>query len=470
MLYVPAPDIGPRTAAHALNRLGYGARPGEVGRLLAGGIDRWIEDQLDAPADPDLEARLRAYPALTYPIAQVLQAYAADQRSIATVLDQLFTAKMVRAVHGRNQLQEVLADFWFNHFNVFVGDGFDRFSIHDYERVAIRPHVLGRFQDLLAATANHPTMMFYLDNYLSTVSRTDPRTGRLIQGLNENYGRELLELHTVGVDAGYTQEDVFECARAFTGWGIDQRQGVFVFRAANHDTGSKRVFGLDLAAGGQKEDGERVIEHLARHPSTAAFVSRKLARRFVADDPPASLVQKMASRFLATGGDIREVLRTMIGSPEFWAPAFDGSVKPKTPIEFVASAIRAVDGQVNAGRGVLNALQTLGMPLFGCIPPTGYSDRGSDWLDPSAQINRMNFAMDLVSGALAGVSADPRAAALGGSLDSARSVAEAVSANVFGRGLPPSSIEAVSGVSSTGASVATKVVGLLLAGPDFQRR
>src|SRR4030095_2430725 len=214
-------DLGPRVAAHLLRRIGYGPRPGDIGRVLRQGLERYVEEQLAPPGDPELDTRLRRLTTLDYSIGQVLAAYNANNSAIGPILDEFYLARLIRAAHGRNQLQEVLVDFWFNHFNVFIGDGFDRYSTPAYERDAIRPHVLGRFRDMLGCTAAHPAMLFYLDNYLSTVSRGDPRTGRLIQGLNENYGRELMELHTVGVDAGYTQEHGVAAARCFTGGNLD---------------------------------------------------------------------------------------------------------------------------------------------------------------------------------------------------------------------------------------------------------
>jgi len=370
-------------------------------------------------------------------------------------------------VHSRNQLEEVLADFWFNHFNVNLNENFVRYSIMAYERDAIRPHVLGRFRDLLGAVAAHPAMLYYLDNYLSTASRVV--NGKLVQGLNENYGRELLELHTVSVDAGYTQEHVFDAARCFTGWGIDNTgtTGGFLYRSGNHDTGAKSVFGLNLPAGGGRDDGEKLLDYLAAHPSTAHFISKKLARRFVADDPPGSLVDKMAGTYLGSGGDIRQVLRTMIGSTEFWAEAF-GSGKPRTPSEFTFAALRAADVQVNSARGVSAALSAMGMPLFQCIPPTGYSDRGADWLNPSSQLARMNFALDLTSGGVAGVTVERSAS---GNPEDPRSIASAVNAEIFGKGLSAATMGAIGRLAAGGpVSMAVRGLGLALASPDMQVR
>jgi uncharacterized protein (DUF1800 family) len=469
----PSPvEIGPRVAVHLLNRIGFGPRPGDVERVLGIGLDRYVQEQLDAPADPELDTRLRGLTTLGYPISQVLADYNADQRSVATVLDELNTAKIIRAVHGQNQLQEVLVDFWFNHFNVYVQDGFARYSTAAYERDAIRPYALGRFRELLGATAAHPAMLYFLDNYLSRASVVV--NGRLVQGLNENYGRELMELHTIGVDAGYTQEHVFDAARCFTGWGIDNvgNSGRFAYRSQFHDTGAKSVFGLNIPAGGGKDDGDKLLDYLAAHPKAAHFVSKKLAERFVSDDPPERVVQAAADTFLSTGGDIRAVVRTILSSTEFWGEAF-GAGKPKTPVEFVASALRAADAQVSNGRAVAAYLQNMGMPLYSCVPPTGYSNRGVDWINPSSHLYRMNFALDLAAGAIAGVTADVRGmvSRMGGNAEDPRSVASTISTRIFGKGLSSATLAAASRVAPGGpVSVAARVTGLCLAGPEMQAR
>jgi uncharacterized protein (DUF1800 family) len=299
--------------------------------------------------------------------------------------------------------------------------------------------------------------------------------GRLVQGLNENYGRELMELHTISVDAGYTQEHVFDAARCFTGWGIDNvgsRGGNFQYRSSNHDTGAKSVFGLTVPAGGQKEDGDKLLDYLAAHPSTAHFISKKLAQRFVADDPPATLVDKMAAAYLSSDGDIEKTLRAMLGSAEFWAEAF-GAGKPKTPWEYVVSVLRAADAQVTSARGVTGALGNMGMPIYQCIPPTGYSNRGIDWLNPSSHLHRMNFSLDVATNALAGVTVDARGAVrtMGGTAEDPASSAAAVAREVFAGNLSRETADAAARVSRTGTvSVASRVLGVLLAGPEMQVR
>jgi uncharacterized protein (DUF1800 family) len=466
-------DVGQRAALHALNRLGYGPRPGDVQRVVGEGLERWIMGQArPAGPDPEVETRLRALPTLNYTTQQILALYNADNRAIGPILDDFYSAKLIRAVHSKNQLQEVMADFWFNHFNVNINDGFVRYSIQSYERDALRPNLLGKFSKLLAATAQHPAMLFYLDNYLSTRSRVV--NGVLVQGLNENYGRELLELHTVSVDAGYTQEHVFDAARCFTGWTIDNQRdsGQFVYRSQNHDTDAKNVFGLSIPAGGQKGDGDRLLEYLAVHPATAHFVSRKLAQRFVADDPPQSLVSKMADTFVSSDGDIAEVLLRMFGSAEFWAEAFtDGPGKPKTPFEFVVSAIRAVNGEVtSATRGLTGYMANLGMPLYQCLPPTGYSNRGVDWLNPSSQLYRINFAIDLSANRIGGVTMDMRSLARGADMGNPRALATSVSSDL--EALSRQTLDAVARVDTrtTNPSAASRTLALLIAAPEFQER
>ena len=470
----PTPtSLGPRAAVHLLNRLGFGPRPGDVERVLDRGLERRVLDQLRPTADPDVESRLRGFTTLGYSITQVLAHYEADRNSLSRVWEELFAAKVIRAVYSDNQLEEVLVDFWFNHLNVYLQDGFNRYATAAYERDAIRPHVLGKFRDLLRATAFHPAMMHYLDNYLSTVSRVDPRTGRLLHGLNENYGRELLELHTVGVDAGYSQEDVFEAARAFTGWGIDSlRTGRFQFRLGAHDTGAKRVFGLNLPAGGGQDDGETLLDYLATHAATARHVSFRLCQRFVADDPPESIVGRCAQVFRSTGGDISEVLKALVGSPEFWTQAFSPG-KPKTPFEFTVSVLRAADAQITTLRGISPYLTNMGMPLYSCLPPTGYSNRGDDWLNPSSHLQRMNFALEVAANQISGLNTDANAVVrnAGGTPDDPASAANAVNRAIFGGGLTPETLDAASRVAPGGpVRVAARVLGLCLAGPDMQVR
>ena len=470
---MPVPEtLGPRVALHLLTRAGYGPRPGEIASVLDQGPTKWIEEQLEPGADPELDTRLARYPTIAYPTSQVLSLYNADNRTIGVILDEFFSAKVVRAVHGRNQLQEVLVDFWFNHFNVFVNDGFDRYSISSYERDAIRPHVLSSFRQLLGAASLHPAMLYYLDNYLNTVPRTV--NGRPTGGINENQGRELLELHTLGVDAGYTQTDVIEASRCLTGHGIDNlgTSGNYLYRPANHDNNAKNVFGLAVAAGGGEGDVQKLLDYLALHPATARFISKKLAERFVADDPSEALVARLAEVFLRTDGDLREVTKALFGSSEFWAEAF-GNGKPRTGFEYVIGTLRAAGANVDNPRAARTTIQDAGMPLYSCNPPTGYSNRGAEWLNASAQLYRMNFGLDLAVGAVAGVTADIPGLIRsgGGDPNSPSSAAEAINRVVFGRTLSPASLAAAGRVTTSGSvPVSARVAGLLFAGPELQVR
>jgi len=345
--------------------------------------------QLFAAAPPDLRRRIQS---ANGPQAMVLQ--------------DLSEAKLLRAVYSNRQLEEVLTDFWYNHFNVFIEKGADHYLVTAYERDEIRPHVLGKFEDLLRATAQSPAMLFYLDNWES-VGAQSPAGKRRERGLNENYGRELLELHTLGVDGGYTQKDVTEVARCFTGWTIRQPQRVadFEFNPRMHDEGEKTVLGVRIPAGGGIDDGFKVLHLLAHQPATARFISRKLAMRFVADDPPEPLVDRMAATFLKKDGDLRAVLETMFDSPEFWSRGAYRS-KMKSPLEMVASSLRAVNADVDFAFGLNNQLAQLGEPLYRKAEPTGYSNSGEEWLNSASLLARMNFGVALMNNKVPGVKVD----------------------------------------------------------------
>jgi uncharacterized protein (DUF1800 family) len=432
---------------HTLNRLGYGPRPGDVERVRQMGLAQWIERQLEPGriSDARVEAALQAFPTLTMAVPDLVRTYPEpDQRILAKIRSgqmsqeeiramappekrpfriaaELQAAKLTRAVLSERQLEEVMTDFWFNHFNVDARKGAVKWMIADYERTAIRPHALGTFRDLLLATARHPAMLFYLDNWMSTktdfVPGAGPAKGRKL-GLNENYAREIMELHTLGVDGGYTQEDVIEVARAFTGWSIDRprEHGTFRFLRVAHDNGAKRVLGHVLPANGGEQDGVKVIDLLSRHPSTAKFIATKLARRFVSDGPPPALVERAAKTFRDTDGDIRRVVVTIITSPEFFsAEAYRAKIK--TPLEIVASSVRVVDGDVQApgapgsqqpGGGLALAQQVnkLGEPLYQQQPPTGYPDVAEAWVNTGSLLSRMNFALGLTANRVPGVRVD----------------------------------------------------------------
>lgn len=537
------PESSPATerarAIQALNRLTFGPQPGDVDRVLAIGVDRWIDEQLHPGSIDDhaLDSRVTQFrtlrmsttqlaenfppPAVIQQIAdgkeklpgggerraiyeaqliryreqqekkngtteatesapasntaadkipemlklgpdqrkQTLLSMTAEDRSDLLVLvkgntrdeflagmspgqkeavlaminpqqvvaDELMQAKIIRATYSERQLEEVMADFWMNHFNVFLGKGADRYELTSYERDVIRPRALGKFEDLLVATAQSPAMLFYLDNWLSVgpdsdfalgIRRDSRQRGRRFpsrparqkgrqNGLNENYGRELMELHTLGVNGGYTQKDVTEAAKVFTGWTLKEpRQGGgFVFDQRKHEPGTKVVLGHKIKNNGEKE-GRELLHILARNPATAKFVCNKLAMRFVSDNPPPELVDRMATTFLKKKGDIREVLKTMTQSPEFWAPGAYRA-KVKTPLEFVVSSLRATQAEISDATPIVRQLQNLGMPLYGSQPPTGYSMKAAAWISSSALLGRMNFAIRLTAGRIKGVQIPP---------------------------------------------------------------
>jgi uncharacterized protein (DUF1800 family) len=454
---------------HALNRLTFGPRPGDVERVRELGLERYIDQQLhpERVSDAAVDARLQGFTTLAMSSADLVEQYFGpalemrrQQQAAAAappptpassgtddmararrlqagpgvaqgpqrVMNELMQARMIRAVESERQLQEVLTDFWFNHFNVFVGKNMVRQYLTEYERDVIRPHTLGSFRGLLGAVAKSPAMLLYLDNWQSAApvepvdiaemerrlhnSQLSPAarqrmTERLQQarqrqrptrGLNENYARELLELHTLGVDGGYTQGDVVALARILTGWTIDQpRQGGgFIFRQPLHDAGTKTLLGRTVGGSGQSE-GEFALDVLASHPSTAKHVATKLARRFVADEPPASVVDRASQVFVRTNGDLREVVHSIVTSLEFFAEPAQRT-KVKTPLEFIVSAVRATGASVANAQPLVAALQTLGMPLYGSQPPTGYGTAASDWVNTGALLGRMNFAVALVAG------------------------------------------------------------------------
>lgn len=626
-----------KRALHALNRLAFGPRPGDVQRVMAMGVDNWIDQQLhpDKIDDHALEARLEPFRTLrmntreiveNFPPPQVIKAIAEgkqpmpsdsarravyeaqleryrekkeekleaantdpgasgksaqrsdnqqarrredrlytdlktedlldlppdermkailkmspqDQRAVEAslkgekrdefmagmkpqqretlmalnnpqqvVTSELVRSKLLRAVYSERQLDEVMTDFWFNHFNVFIGKGADRYMLTGYERDVIRPRAMSKFEDLLLATAQSPAMLFYLDNWLSVGPNSDFANGIPIRninynwrrpprprrpapvkqakgrrsGLNENYGRELMELHTLGVNGGYTQKDVTEVARVLTGWTLKQpRQGGgFVFEERMHEPGDKHVLGHRIKSGGEKE-GREVLHILAHHPSTAKFISTKLAMRFVSDNPPPALIDRMTHTFLKKDGDIREVLKTMFRSPEFWAPESYRS-KVKTPLEFVVSAVRASGAEVSDALPLARQLQTLGMPLYGMQPPTGYSMKADAWVNSSALLGRMNFALALTAGKLKGVEVDPgqmlgagnsppepeaTLAALENSLlagNVSRQTHDTIAAQMNDPKISQRQLDDPARPPNTSA-----IAGLLLGSPEFQRR
>jgi uncharacterized protein (DUF1800 family) len=325
------------------------------------------------------------------------------------VVTDLQRAKILRAVYSDRQLYEVMVDFWENHFSIFANKDDDRYLLTSFDRETIRPFAMGRFRDLLGATAHSPAMLYYLDNWRSSVPRPYPAKGDkpagVDGGFNENYARELMELHTLGVDGGYTQKDVQEVARCFSGWTIEKPngEGLFLYRPGLHDDGEKIVLGHKVLAGGGIADGERVLDILATHPSTAKFIATKLARRFISDDPPQSVIDRAAAVFLKTDGSIRETLRAVITSPEFFSTSAYRA-KTRSPFEYVAAAMRALNAETDGDRPVLDFIGRMGQPLFGRITPDGYSDRAEQWLSSGAMIARLNFASALATNRLKGTS------------------------------------------------------------------
>ncbi|HMC27473.1 MAG TPA: DUF1800 domain-containing protein [Verrucomicrobiae bacterium] len=589
---------------HALNRLAYGPRPGDIERIKRIGLSAWIDQQLNANSidDKAVQARLDDLPALRLSTAKLIEDYpqakqaakkaavaqklqnpaqtradqaaatvvqdsdvnsgsmqhsnanadmtnadtpssmkqpsantatpgagqraalsvdpnavprviADDSKRPQRVIEELAMSKMIRAVYSDRQLQQVMDDFWFNHFNVFAGKGEDRYYLTSYERDVIQPHALGKFKDLLTASAKSPAMLFYLDNFLSAdpraaqrqaqqramrqqsrggwnrLPRPMPQTNPQAQnkkkqqrGLNENYGRELMELHTLGVDSGYTQKDVTEVARCFTGWTIDKprENPQFKFDDRIHDPDPKIVLGKKIHAGGMK-DGEQVMELLSRNPHTARFISTKLARRFVSDNPPPALVARMAATFKSSDGDIRAVMRTMIYSPEFWTrDAYRAKIK--TPFEFVVSTVRALGTDVDTPMPLVQWVARIGEPLYQCQPPTGYSDKAETWVNTGALLNRLNFSLVLAGNKVRGSRTDaPALFGLGSSADSKQVLDRAVELFLGGEAAAntvatlqkqlddPQVVKAKLDDPVKQADLAI-VTGLVLGAPEFQRR
>jgi uncharacterized protein (DUF1800 family) len=576
-------------AIHLLNRIAFGPRPGDVERVRQMGWERYLEEQLhpERIADQVAEQKLQAIPSIHltsaqlaegyYPPPQLIQQltreYQAKQKRNAPrdesetmtppgqmrpgqpgapegddqaqmrreiqvalrergykpaqqAIAELQQAKILRAVYSERQLQEVMADFWLNHFNVFANKGADRVMITAYERDTIRPHVFGKFEDLLRATAKSPAMLFYLDNWMSASPNAklperplrfnnnrriqqanrfgqinnrrlpnDPRGDRAQQeqmrqlaqqqrrnrGLNENYAREIMELHTLGVDGGYTQKDVQEVARCFTGWTIRQpRQGGdFYFAQFMHDDGEKVVLGKKIPAGGGMNDGEAVIKLLAHHPATAKFISTKLARKFVSDNPPPALIDRTAKVFLKTGGDIREVLRSILTSPEFWA-AESYRAKIKTPFEMTVSAVRALGAETNGAPQFHRWIAQMGEPLFLAQPPTGYAETAETWVNTGALLQRMNFALALSANRIPGTRVPLRALAQGADPSQPSSVADHFLKLLLHGEVSPQTRATLdkslgdpqiarNDAGGMNTDVA-KVVGLILGSPEFQRQ
>ncbi|HEY2797446.1 MAG TPA: DUF1800 domain-containing protein [Thermoanaerobaculia bacterium] len=537
-------------ALHVLNRLSFGPRPGDVDRVAQMGVSAYVDEQLHPERIPDgrLDARLSAeYPTLAMSNAQIIAGFEvpllearrkikeeraanagtktddgeASEAEVAKarqlippdqrprrILDELTAARILRATESERQLNEVMVDFWMNHFNVYANKGQDRFAIVSFERDTIRPHIWGRFEDLLQATAKSPAMLFYLDNARSVADeehrasavpaalaargKANPNAPR---GLNENYARELMELHTLGVDGGYTQKDVTELARILTGWSIGRPEGGreagrmeragrgrratmmasapeepggFIFRTRAHDTGTKTLLGTTFTAGGIAE-GERAIAMLAHHPATAHHIAYQLCQRLVADEPPNELVDRVARRFLANGGDLRDTVRAIVTSPEFFDPKYYRS-KIKSPFEYVVSALRAVGGATD-GRAIAHQIANMGEPLYLCQPPTGYSDTADAWVSSGALLARLNFALALAQGRLPGTQADPGIVRLAGA-SPGRGV-DSAAHWLIGTDISEDTLTTITkrvADGGQGAEPSTLVAGLLLGSPEFQKQ
>ena len=520
---------------HALSRLTFGGRPGDAQRVRSAGLDKWVDDQLHPERIENVaierflsrfsalqqdeialltdfrvdrtERRMAREPGDTTPMRRQMGRRSMEDEEITrgAVVAQLQSARVARAIASNRQLEEVMTDFWLNHFNIFAQKGPPQpYYLVDYEKSAIRPNVFGKFRDLLAAVAKSPAMLFYLDNSRSMADSNSrrlepvdrrrgrgsprrpqperqPQLQRLRQGgLNENYGRELLELHTLGVDGGYTQQDVIGVARALTGWTIRPaaQGGGFIFRPLLHDAGEKLVLGHRLRADRGIEDGEQVLDMLAKHPATARHIARKLATRFVSDSPPPALVDEAATVFLRTDGDIREVVRTIITSNEFYSRGAYRS-KVKSPFEVVVSALRAMNAQPDETPRTARTIARLGQPIYGHQAPNGYPETGDAWMNAGAILNRINFGIAAAANRLPG--ADVRAIP---GLESLRTAPREQQADAIAALLLGGSVSAetrailISGENPLQrpdqetprlAGIA-QIVGLALGSPEFQRR
>jgi len=529
---------------HVLNRLGFGARPGDVERVKAMGLEKYIEQQLhpDQIADSAAEAKLRELSVLNMTTAELYEKYpqpgqllrqlqargmapeempadaaknSVDNEKNRKIIEEYYrdnglqrpqriiaelqASRILRAVYSERQLQEVMVDFWTNHFNIFANKGADRWLLPAYDRDTIRPNGLGKFSTLLQATAQSPAMLFYLDNFQSVSPNANQgRRGGLLQqlrpqqqqqqpqqrqrrGINENYARELMELHTLGVDGGYTQKDVQEVARCFTGWTIFQPRGggaavnammseagrrnagTFFFNARVHDDGEKTVLGHKIPAGGGIKDGLTVLDILAHHPSTAKFIATKLVRHFVSDMPPQSLVDRVAATFTKSDGDIRETLKAIFFSKEFNSTEAY-RVKIKRPFELVISAIRTLGADTNGGPGTHRWIERMGEPLYGFQTPNGYSDAAESWVNTGGLLERMNFGLALANNRIQGTTVS-----LANTNGAQAKVMDEYLKTILGGEISSATRETLLKQLEP-SDPATKVVGLILGTPEFQRQ
>jgi uncharacterized protein (DUF1800 family) len=486
--------------AHVLSRLTFGARPGDAERVAAMGVSRWIDRQL-RPAKIDdsvLETALASMPSWNQPVSTLakgtevpvsfattpsvvlmkdstarakLAQIAVRLRAAPLMTDNFYAGRVIRAQLSERQLLEVVSDFWENHFSVYNAKMPSRTALIEWDRDVLRPHALGKFRDLLGGVAHSPAMLFYLDNHLSTR-----------RGLNENYARELMELHTLGVDGGYTQKDVQEVARALTGWTIDRRSEptTFVFRPEQHDTGAKTVLGHTLPAGRGIEDGQEVLDILARHPSTARYIAFKLVRRLVSDDPPPALVRRAAAAFSRTDGDIAEVVRTIVTSPEFFSRAAFRA-KVKTPFELVVSARRALDAPPDTTPQTARLIGRLGQPTFGWQTPDGWPEKGGAWMNSATIYARIKFGHDLVDGRVAFVPvkawrpwtalvASPLNAQVDGVVNGILGGCADPVTRATMLGIRADRVESAAGAAADAEQRLRELLAIALASPEFQRR
>jgi uncharacterized protein (DUF1800 family) len=406
---------------HLLNRLSLGIRPSEIEQVQKIGVDKYIQQQLNPDTiaqSPILTDKLAKLETINLSPVELFQQYNPNrqldgqqpvqavkkiqQQQVRQVTNQAIEARLWRSIYSERQLQEVMVDFWYNHFNVYADKGIDRLWVGAYEQQAIRPHALGKFRDLLGATARHPAMLFYLDNWQNSIPKQNKK-GK-VQGLNENYARELMELHTLGVDGGYKQDDVIALAQILTGWGFKQPgQKVadgysFQFNRDRHDFSNKIFLNQNIIGSGIGE-GEQALDVLSKHPSTARQISFKLAQYFVNDNPPKSLIDRLSKRFTTTDGDIKLVLDTLFHSPEFWNSKYYGS-KFKTPYQYAISSIRSTGIDINNVKPLNDFLKQLGMPIYGCPTPNGYKNTQEAWLNPDSMTRRINYATNLAKGKL----------------------------------------------------------------------
>jgi uncharacterized protein (DUF1800 family) len=406
---------------HLLNRSSLGIGAGDIDRVQSLGIDKYIQQQLNPDTIVEsaiLTEKLSKLETINLSPAELFQQYnpnrqvngqqlsqeikKVQQQQAKQVTNEAIEARLWRSIYSQRQLQEVMVDFWYNHFNVYADKGIDRLWVGAYEREAIRPNALGKFRNLLGATARHPAMLFYLDNWQNSAPNASKK-GRF-KGLNENYARELMELHTLGVDGGYKQDDIVALAQIFTGWGFKQPgQKIpdgysFQFNADRHDFSNKLFLNQSITGSGIAE-GDRALDILSKHPSTARQISFKLAQYFVADNPPKSLIDKLSKRFIATDGDIKLVLATLFDSPEFWNSKYYGQ-KFKTPYQYAISSIRSTGMNVNNVKPLNDFLKQLGMSIYGCPTPNGYKNTQEAWLNPDSMTRRINYATNLANGKL----------------------------------------------------------------------